>query len=371
MEKGAPGLPVTTWVETDHTALRYNLRALRGLLAPGVGFQAVVKADAYGHGAVPAARSFLEAGAGSLGVATGDEALELREAGIEAPLLMLTGLTGKSREKELLQRGVEVTVSSREELRWMEELARAAGSRARAHMKIDTGLSRLGVSWESAGALAACICNTPGVEWRGLYTHLACADEDSSRAREYTRLQNRRFRQVLADLAAAGLGAPCRHAANSAAILHYPELHYDMVRAGCALYGFYPTSRALESTVVHLEPALHWRALILARGESGAYGVPWGVVGAGTMHGFPPRGREALVAGRRCRVLAVEPWRLILDLSEIPETLPGATATLLGKDGSGFLPPEEVAGWADTIHEELGCSLALLPHRPYGASPRG
>ncbi len=369
MEREGPVLTVTTWVETDSAALQGNLRALQELLAPGVAFQAVVKADAYGHGAVLAARSFLEAGAVSLGVATGEEALELRAAGIEAPVLLLTGLMGRRQEKELVQMGVELTVSSGEELRWASELAAAASSRARVHLKVDTGLGRLGVLWPSVGEVASCLRTAPGVEWRGLFTHLACADEDSPRGRAYTRLQNWRFRRVLEELAAAGMRPPCRHAANSAAILHYPELHYDMVRAGCALYGFYPTSRELESPIVQLAPCLHWRALILARGTSGQHGVPWALVGAGSMHGFPPRGHEVLVSGKRCQVLAVEPWRMFVDMTGVSESLPGVTATLLGRDGPGFLSPEEVAGWADTIHEELGCSLARLPHYHKGSAP--
>jgi alanine racemase len=224
-----------TWAEVDLGALAHNVRVLRSHLGPGTQLMAVVKADGYGHGALPAARAALAAGASWLGVAIVEEALALRAAGIAAPILVM-GWTPPSQAAAAIAAGVDLAVFSLAD-------AAAYGPGARLHVKVDTGMSRLGFAVEEAPAAAARIAALPGVEVRGVFTHFAGADEDDLSG---ARRQLDAFRRVLAALP---FRPPVVHAANTAAILRLPEAHFDLCRAGIGLYGYGGAG---------LRPALRW-----------------------------------------------------------------------------------------------------------------
>ena len=245
-----------TWAEISLPNLEHNYRALRALLPEGCRFLGVVKADAYGHGAVPVARKLEELGAEYLAVACLAEARELREAGVLTPILLL-GYTPTDCAEELLRYGLTQTVYDLESARAFSAAAQAAGRRLRIHVKADTGMSRLG--WlcneghrtEAADAIAA-VCALPGLEAEGIYTHFANADGDEA----YTMGQFTRFLELLSELEGRGITFPIRHCAASAAVLKYPCTHLDMVRPGVALYGHYPDPSCEGLDGVGLRPVM-------------------------------------------------------------------------------------------------------------------
>ncbi len=227
-----------TWAEISLGNLEHNYRALRSC-APDSKFLATVKANGYGHGSVPVAKRLVELGADYLAVACLDEAAELRRAGIAAPILIL-GYTQPELAGEVVALDVTQTVFTPELAQALSEAAGAAGKRAKIHLKADTGMSRLGVldhDPERAAADIAALCALPHLEPEGIFTHFANADGDEG----YTMLQFTRFLDVLKELEEKyGRAFEIRHCAASAAVLHYPCTHMDMVRPGIALYGHYP-----------------------------------------------------------------------------------------------------------------------------------
>ena len=226
-----------TWAEISLGNLEHNYRALRAC-APGSRFLGTVKANAYGHGAVAVARRLVELGTDYLAVACLDEAHQLRQAGVTAPILIL-GYTAPGLAGEVVELGVTQTVFTPELARALSEAAGAAGKRARVHLKVDTGMSRLGVLDHDPQAAARELVQLclPHLEAEGIFTHFANADGDE----EYTMLQFTRFLDVLKELEEThGRTFEIRHCAASAAVLNYPCTHMDMVRPGIALYGHYP-----------------------------------------------------------------------------------------------------------------------------------
>lgn len=227
-----------TWAEISLGNLGHNYRALRSC-APDSKFLATVKANGYGHGSVPVAKRLVELGADYLAVACLDEAAELRRAGIAAPILVL-GYTQPELAGEVVALDVTQTVFTPELAQALSEAAGAAGKRAKIHLKADTGMSRLGVldhDPQRAAADIAALCALPHLEPEGIFTHFANADGDEG----YTMLQFTRFLDVLEELEEKyGRAFEIRHCAASAAVLHYPCTHMDMVRPGIALYGHYP-----------------------------------------------------------------------------------------------------------------------------------
>lgn len=229
-----------TWAEIDLGALEENYRALRGLLPAGCRFLGVVKANAYGHGAVPAARRLEALGAEYLAAACLDEAAELREAGISAPILVL-GPIPVEQAGEAAAQNVTATVCHWENARALSAAAVAAGRTLKIHLKADTGMSRLGLVCDHAHLSAAveemaAIAALPGLEVEGVFTHFADADGDEA----FTMLQLQRFQALLEGLRDRGIVPAIRHCAGSAATLKYPATYLDMVRPGIALYGHYP-----------------------------------------------------------------------------------------------------------------------------------
>jgi alanine racemase len=379
----SPNLPVPTpqeigrsrqraWVEVDSTAIRDNCRALRAFLSPRTALMAVVKADGYGHGAVAVAHAALEGGASCFGVATLSEGVELRRAGISAPVLVLGNLTQPEELRSCLRWQLMPTISSMREALLCHNLASGSGRPMALHLKIDTGMTRLGAAWEEGPRLVAALRELEAVQLCGVYSHLACADAPAAEESGFTDLQRQRFDTVLRELRGRGLDAGCRHLSNSAGTLRGRPLHYDMVRVGLALYGHHPAPHLAGS--VPLRPAMQVHARVtLLRDVAAGVGVSYGhrfrttrpsrlaVVSIGYADGVPRRlsnRMDVLFAGRRLpQVGAITMDQLIVDATDTPELEAGAAVTLLGGDPPQAIGPDEWSRRCDTIPWEILCGF--------------
>ena len=236
-----------SWVEIDLNALAENLRSIRSLIRRNCEIMAVVKADGYGHGALQIAPLLLSCGASRLAVSLLDEAIHLRENGITAPILILS-YTDPRRAEEIIRYNVTQTVYSWDLIHALNEAGRKTGRKADVHIKIDTGMSRIGfVSGFNSVHEAQAICALPNIVVEGIFTHFATADEADD---HYLRLQFSRFMSICRELEKQGIYIPIKHCCNSAATLRYPEMHLDMVRTGLVMYGFLPDNCAGFATAV-------------------------------------------------------------------------------------------------------------------------
>jgi alanine racemase len=350
-----------TVAEVDLGAIRHNVRALK---PPNAELMAVVKADGYGHGDVPVARAALDAGATWLGVALVEEGLRLREAGIDAPTLVLSELPHGS-EREALASGLTPTCYTEDGL---EALAAGAGRGVGIHVKVDTGMHRVGLPPERASDFCSAV-RRAGLRVEGIWTHFARSEELHDPA---TGEQLKRFEEVLDVLDAAGHRPHYRHAANSGAAIVRPDAHLDLVRVGIAMYGILPGP--LLDGMVDLRPALALRSRVslvkrLPAGEGISYGyrhrlerestivtVPIGYAD-GYMRALSTVGR-VLIRGRRYSVAGtVTMDQLMVDCGDDPVE-PGDEVVLFGRQGDQEIRAEEVAGWAGTIGYEVVTSVS-------------
>ncbi len=350
------------WAEIDLGALRHNVAAIRRAVGPRTRILAVAKADAYGHGALPVACAALDAGCDRLGVGDSGEALELREGGLAGPILIL-GAIVEEEIPAVVQHDITVTVHSPDLLPLLDTEARRRNRALRVHLKVDTGLGRLGSSPARTLDVARAVLDRPNLELEGLSTHFASAGNPDA-----VREQLDRFRAAVDELAADGIHPRILHAANSTALFTCPESHFDMVRPGIALYGIDPGPFA--SLGLSLLPVLTLKTRIAFLKGVGE-GVPVGYGGrhvtpqptriatcpAGYNDGFPyalgNRG-EAVVRGRRVPVVgSVTMDYITVDVGAVPEAAVGDEVTLIG-DG---LRAEEIARMLGTIPYELTCRL--------------
>lgn len=366
------------WATVDLGAVAHNVALLRRLVAPAQ-LCAVVKADGYGHGALTVARAALEAGAASLAVALVEEGMELRRAGIDAPVLVLSEPVPGA-VLDALACDLTLTVYRRE---GVQVLAQAAATMSRrpvaVHLKVDTGMHRVGAHPEQALAVALAIAGTKRLRLEGLWTHLAVADDVED---TFTAEQLARFEAVRRALADAGVVPEMVHAANSAAAIAHPASRYDLVRCGLAVYGYPPTpavGTALEAALgpgTTLRPVLGLLARVslvrdLEAGERVSYGrvrpLPCAsrvaVVPLGYADGVPRRllegGMEVLVGGRR-RPLAgtVTMDQLMVDCGPGAEVEVGDEVVLLGRQGQEEITAEDWARALGTISYEVLCAIA-------------
>ena len=366
-----------TWLEIDLSVLTSNVRELRRRIGPRRLLYAVVKANAYGHGANLIAASAMRAGADRLAVAAVNEAVALRRAGLDAPILVL-GYTPPELAQTLLEYALTATVyEARTALAFAEAAARQ-GQPLPVHLKVDTGMHRLGVDHADALELCARLNRDDHLRLEGIYTHFSTADEMDQR---YSREQLRRFCVLLDRLVSAGCRPPIAHAANSAATLALPQAHLDAVRCGILLYGLSPSADLPAPP--ELRPVLSWKARIaqvrrLNAGEPVSYGNTWrapdtrivAVVPVGYADGFPrsPQnwqrvligGREASIVGRVCMD------QTVVDVTEIVAS--GVSVeqhdevVLIGSQQGAILSAEMVAARLGTINYEVTSRLmARLP----------
>lgn len=366
-----------TWLEVDLEATGHNTRLIRQVIGPGVALMAVLKADGYGHGAVKVARTALNNGAAYCGVASLNEAAALRAANIDAPILIL-GYTPAWHAREALLRDVTVTLYDLDVARAFSRAAIDLRRPARAHIKIDTGMGRLGVLPKDAVAFINAVAELPGIEIEGLFTHFSCADTDL----EFTRLQLSRFLEIVHNPQSKIQNPKWIHAANSAATLALPEARLNMVRVGLALYGLSPFGEeqtALPDVVEQLRPALAWKTTIsqvktLPDGAPVSYGATYrcqgerriAVIPVGYADGFrraPQHFGEVLVRGRRAPIVGrVCMDQTMIDVTDIPGARIGDEVALIGRQGDERITAEDVAARLGTITYEV--VSAILPRVP-------
>ncbi|MDN5345461.1 MAG: alanine racemase [Clostridia bacterium] len=368
------------WAEIDLDAIAYNVCAMKRLLAPQTEIMAVVKANAYGHGAVPVARTALANGVTWLGVATLDEALALRREGITAPLLIL-GYTPPEDAGRVVAAGISQTVFTLEQARCLSDAAQAAGTRARLHLKIDTGMGRLGFLPDQAVAAIPAIARMPHVSLEGIFTHFAAADAAD---KSYTRRQLSLFQRVITELEQQGITFPWRHAANSGAIIDLPETYFNLVRAGIILYGHYPSSEVQQGRL-NLRPAMTLKTRIVLVKEVPAgtyisYGCTYRTTGPARIATLPvgyadgysrllSNRAEVLIRGRRASVIGrICMDQCMIDVTAVPEARAGDEVVLFGCQGGKTLPVEEVAAWMGTINYEILCLVSGRVPRVYSRS---
>lgn len=362
------------WVEVDTSAIAHNVRTLRSVVPDSTRLLAVVKADGYGHGAEAVARAALGAGAEGLGVATIDEALELRTAGIRAPILVL-GEPPVDAAELVVGEGLAVAVTSREMAIALSRAATRAGGRGACHLKVDTGMNRIGVRAEDAGEFALWLKELPGLGIDGLFTHFATADVPGDW--DFER-QLARFRHALDDVRTAGVRPGIVHAANSAATMLHPEAHFDMVRCGIAIYGLDASPDLKDRLPLRPAMSVHARISFVKRiglGDGVSYGLTWHASGPTTIATLPigyadgvPRvvsnTMEVLIGGRRCRQVG----RICMDqlMVEIPaglEVHAGDEAVIVGTQGDQTIAMRELSARAGTIDYESACGFALRMER--------
>ena len=356
----------------DVSILEQNMRTIRAAVPASAGIIAVVKADGYGHGAVETARAALKGGASMLAVASVGEGAILRHAGFTVPILVL-GAVMESDVYQGVEEGLTQTVCSPDMVHACEDAAEKSGTECEVHMKIDSGMGRIGVrSIPERDAMLAALRECSHVRLTGVYTHFSDADGDAD-GMEYTREQFRRFLELSASFPHTVL----RHCCNSAAIHRFPEMALDMVRAGISLYGYPPVPGTAG-----LRPAMKWSAEIsfiktLAAGDYISYGRTYccraniraATVTCGYGDGyFRAAGKEGfvLIRGKRAKILGrVCMDQMIVDVSGIPEARVGDKAVLIGADGPEQITAEDIASWAGTISYEILLSSGSRVIREY------
>lgn len=363
-----------THLEVDLGALRHNLSRIRAHVG-GAGVMAVLKANAYGHGLVPVARLMEAEGVSSIGVAVLEEGLALREAGVTTPVLVMGGILG-SQIPLFLQHDLMLTASSVSKLESIQICAAALGVRARVHLKIDTGMERIGVHWYSAGSLLEASLQCPDVDVVGIFSHFANADAADL---GHARLQLERFLEVLDFYPRRSLPLPTRHIANSGGVLALPESHLDLVRPGIALYGVSPSPHV--PWTLGLQPALTWKSRVVyfkvvQAGNPVSYGSTWAparmtrvvTVPVGYGDGYPRRmsgQAEVLLRGGRHPVVgAICMDQVMVDIGWT-SAWNDDPVVLLGEADGHRVTVEELAAWAGTIPYEILTGINLRVPQVY------
>ncbi|MBI5238978.1 MAG: alanine racemase [Elusimicrobia bacterium] len=350
-----------TWAEVHLGALQENLRRFRRRLPRATRLLFVVKGDAYGHGAVQCARAAEKCrGADWLGVSSVEEGVVLREAGARLPVLVLGSLYPFESFLAAVEFGLTPTVASLDSARRLAEVARRLRRKVSCHLKIETGMGRIGMSPAAAEAAAGYLLQTGRVDVAGAYTHFSCAETD----RAFTLEQLRRFKRALAGLARIGVSPRLRHAANSAAALRYPAARLDLVRPGLAIYGLVPGFRpvlSLKSKVVFLKTvprgaAIGYGATFRAKRPTRVATVPIGYADGWTRR--LSNRCSALLGGRRCPVIGtISMDMLMLDATAVPGARVGDDVVLIGRQGREEITAAEAAAAAGTIPYETTTAL--------------
>ena len=363
-------------VEIDLDALKHNFEEIKKATTPGTGILALVKADVYGHGALETAKTLIDSGAAGLCLATIDEAVELRKHGIDVPMMTL-GYTDPTRFRDAVRYDVEQAVYSFEIAKALSDEAIKAGKKCRIHIKLDTGMGRIGFKTDGSETDEIVnSCTLPGIEPYGVFSHFAAADTDDD---EYTRYQFDCFMKQSDELKGRGITFAKRHICNSAGILRFPGMHLDMVRAGIILYGLMPPGCPAPVTDIDLKPVMNWYAKVIhvktvPAGTTISYGrhftadKPTEVttVGIGYADGLSRRlsnGFELIIGGRRCPIIG----NICMDMCMVDTTAleerpkVGDKVIVFGSDRSA----DELAERLGTINYEITCDVGKRVRRLY------
>ncbi len=366
-----------TYALIDLGAVRHNIAAERKRVGEGVKIMAVIKANAYGHGDIEVAEA-LDDQVDAYGVAIPEEALKLRKNGVKKMLLIL-GYSGKDWFEDIIQEGISQTVYSYSMAKQLSNTAVKMGKTARIHIKIDTGMSRIGfMPLKDNIDVIRAISELPGIEIEGAFTHFARADEETSEA---AREPFEKFMIFLGELENRGVHIPIKHAANSASIIQFPESQLDMVRSGITTYGLYPSGK-VSKDVLHIIPALQWKSQVsfvkrIHPGTSVGYGgtftasretvvatIPVGYADgvkrdlSGKGHVLI-RGQYAPIIGKICMD------QFMVDVTEIDDISEGDIVTLIGTDGGHVISVEEVAELSHSFNYEYVCGISTRVPRKY------
>lgn len=370
-----------TWAEVDFDKLAHNYHALRGLAPAGTKYLGLVKADAYGHGAVPVAKKLEELGADYLGVACLDEAIEVREAGVKTPILIL-GCTSSIYAAELVKYNITQACYDLEYAKELSAGAQKAGGTITVHIQCDTGMTRLGFmchedTMEKSASEIIEAVKLPGLKAEGIFTHFS----DSDGSEEYTMLQFGRFQDIIQRVRDLGYEFEIRHCANSAATLLYPATYLDMIRPGIVQFGHFPDAK-MDHALCDLVPVLELKSRVATVRDVPAntpvsYGrtntltrpsrlavIPVGY-GDGFCRGFSNKltvlinGKKLPVVGRICMDMCM------VDVTDAPDVKEGDVAILYGSDGTNDQPVEAGAEIMNTISYELLCVLTKRIPRIY------
>jgi alanine racemase len=360
----------------DLSAIVHNLGLVRKLVGRKVKICAAVKADAYGHGIEQVSRILRAAGTEWLGVDSTWEGKRLREAGIEGPILVL-GPTPPRESPLIVAQGLSQVITSLELAEALSQEARQQGREVGIHLKVDSGMGRLGIKPEEALTFCKNLRKLPGLHYEGLMTHFALAH---SKDKSFTMRQLEAFRETSRVLEARGFRFSLHHAANSAAIIDLPEAHLDMVRPGIMIYGHFPSSEV--SSRLPLRPALTLRTEIghlksLQPGESVSYGrlfvasrqTKVAILPVGYADGYDRKlsnRAQVLVQGRRAPVIGIICMDMTaVDVTDIPGVKAGNEVILLGRQGKGEISAEQIAAWLDTISYEVLTRIGSQVERVY------
>jgi alanine racemase len=373
-QKQVPSRPV--WVEVDLSRIAHNMSEIRRLVKEPCELMAVVKADGYGHGALAVAHTVLGAGASRLAVAIPEEGIALREGGISAPILVLGSILPGQAEG-VVRHLLTATVFDLALARALSAEAARQGKNVPVHLKVDTGMGRIGLFPDDIVPFINQVMRLPHLVIEGVYTHFATADAAD---KTYARQQLELFEEVLKKIKDAGISIPLRHAANSAAILNLPESHLDMVRPGIILYGINPLGEKPPS--INLEPALSWKAKIvyvkqvpggtcisygrthITQGSACIATLPLGYAD-GLSRALSNRG-EVLIRGQRAPIVGrVCMDQCMVDISRIEGMQIGDEAVLIGSQGKERLSAEEMARIIGTIGYEIVCNIGQRVPRVY------
>lgn len=367
------------WAEINLDNIAHNIHEIRRITNKNAEIMGVVKADAYGHGVMEVAKTLLENGVTRLAVSMLDEAIQLRRNGINAPILIL-GYTDPIRANEIIENDVTQSVFSHELALALSNEAVKQGKKVKIHIKIDTGMSRIGfLPGYSAIKNVAQISQLPNIIIEGLFTHFATADEKN---REYTLTQFERFMSICSELQRIGIHIPVKHCANSAGVIEYPEMHLDMVRPGIILYGMYP-SEDVDKTKIDLKPAMTLKANIILvkeveKSTSISYGrifttqrnskiatIPIGYAD-GYMRMLSNKGKVLIhsqyapVVGRVCMD------QCMIDVTDLNcDVEVGDEVVLVGEQGNNIITAEDVAQSIGMINYELVCIVGKRMPRAF------
>lgn len=369
------GVRRPAWAEISASAIAHNVRALKSVIGDA-SLCAVVKANGYGHGAPLAARAALDGGAESLAVAIVDEGIELRGAGVSTPILLLAEIPPEA-IPDALANELTLTIGSLEGAHAAVTSAEKLGGRHRVHVKVDTGMHRMGIAPDQVDGLVDALLASPAIDLEGLYTHFSVADGSSAEDRAFTRAQIKSFDDVVASLGERGVSPRVLHLANSAGALGYPEARRSMVRVGLSIYGYLPQgwlAGALEEKKQKLEAAMSLRSQVVAvrrvaAGERPSYGrsrvlehdATIATVPLGYADGYPRRlfeaGADVLINAKRYPLAGnVTMDQLLVDVGN-DVVAPGDDVVLLGRRGDEVITAEDWANWANTITWEILCGI--------------
>lgn len=366
------------YAEISLEAIGHNIREVKKRLPEGVKLLGVVKANAYGHGAVPVA-SYLENQVDYFATATIEEAVELRENGISAPILIL-GYVSPSQYGDLVEYDITQTIDSYAQALALEKVAARQNRKAKAHLAVDTGMTRIGFQvTEHDADEAAKIADLPHIELEGMFTHFSCADQED---KTYCSMQMEKYDKMTALLAERGVTIPLRHICNSAGIMEFDDHRFEMVRSGIITYGIYPSEKVKKERL-DLIPALSWKSHVIHVKEVGpGIGVSYGAtyvtekpmtriatVSAGYADGYPRalsnqgcvliHGKKAPIIGRICMD------QMMVDVTDIPDVQVEDVVTLVGTDGDETITIEEIANPAARFDYEMLCDISSRVTRVY------